>query len=248
MKISICIDAVFRNKDFAESLENINSIGVKYYEFWSWWDKDLNAIKNANKEFDVNTVAFCTKFANLVDPSRRDEYIAGLKESIEAANLLNCKKLITQVGNDNGYSRKRQHKNIVEGLKACVPMLEEAGITMVVEPLNVYVDHAGYYLYSSLEGFDIIDEVGSPNVKLLFDIYHQQIMEGNIIRNIVNNIDKIGHFHAAGNPGRNELYFGEINYKEIFKAIDQSGYDGFVGFEYFPLEDPLKGIKAFIEA
>jgi len=244
MKISICIEALFNGQDFVDSMEKISAIGIRNYEFWTWWDKDLKAIKDANEKFGLNTVAFCTKFISLVDPYKREEYIAGLRESIEAASFLGCKRLITQVGNNNGYSRKIQHKSIVDGLKACVPMLEEAGIVLLVEPLNTYVDHPGYYLSSSFEGFEIIDEVGSPNVRLLFDIYHQQIMEGNIIRNFTANVDKIGHFHAAGNPGRHELYFGEINYREVFKAIDESGYNGFIGFEYFPLEDPLKGIKA----
>jgi len=117
---------------------------------------------------------------------------------------------------------------------------------LVLEPLNVYVDHVGYYLYSSQEGFDIVEAVGSKNVKLLFDLYHQQIMEGNLIRNSTNNIYKIGHFHAAGSPGRHELYIGEVNYPEVFKAIDEAGYRGYVGFEYFPVEESTKGIKVFI--
>jgi hydroxypyruvate isomerase len=84
--------------------------------------------------------------------------------------------------------------------------------------------------------------VGSANVKVLYDIYHQQIMEGNIISTIVKNIDKIGHFHAPGNPGRNELYIGELNYSQIFHAIDGTHFSGYIGLEYFPLEDPKKGL------
>lgn len=122
------------------------------------------------------------------------------------------------------------------------PFLEEAGVTLVVEPLNILVDHPGYYLYSSEEAFQIIDEVGSPNVKVLFDIYHQQIMEGNLISRIQRNINKIGHFHAADNPGRHELYMGEIQYLNVFRAIEETGYRGYIGFEYFPLEEPLSGI------
>ncbi len=246
MKISICIDAVFKGRDFIESMRAIDSVGVKAFEFWVWWDKDLKAIKAANDELGLEVAAFCTKFISLVDAAKRNDYIKGLQESIEAAKFMGCKSLITQTGNDTGYSRDVQHRNMVEGLKACAPYLEKAGVTLLVEPLNLYVDHAGYYLSSSLEGFDLIREVGSSNVKLLYDIYHQQIMEGNLIRNITSNIDGIGHFHAAGNPGRHELYLGEINYNEVFKAIDASGYKGYTGFEYFPAEEPLKGIKAFL--
>ena len=131
---------------------------------------------------------------------------------------------------------------MVEGLKACVPYLEESGITLVVEPLNTRVDHAGYYLSSSDEAAEIMKEVGSPYVKMLFDIYHQQIMEGDLIRRIKEYIPYIGHFHAAGNPGRHELYQSEVDYGKVFAAIQETGYEGCVGLEYFPLDDPEKGL------
>ena len=105
------------------------------------------------------------------------------------------------------------------------------------------VDHAGYYLVRSDEAFAVIDEVASSHVKVVFDIYHQQISEGHLIHNITANIDKIAHFHAAGNPGRNELTIGEIHYPSVFQAILETGYDGFVALEYWPVEDPLAGLK-----
>jgi hydroxypyruvate isomerase len=246
MKISVCVDAVYKGKDFIESLKEISSLGVKAFEFWAWWNKDLKSVKAAKEELGLEISAFCTKFVSLVDSSKREEYISGLKESIEAAKFMGCKTLISQTGNDTGAPREEQRQSMIDGLKACAPLLEEAGITLVVEPLNIYVDHAGYYLFSSEEGFQVVDAVGSKNIKLLFDLYHQQIMEGNLIRNSCSNMEKIAHFHAAGNPGRHELYIGEINYPEVFKAIDAAGYEGYVGFEYFPVEEPAKGIKAFL--
>lgn len=246
MKISVCIDAVYNGKNFTESMKEISLLGVKAFEFWSWWDKDLDEIKSGKDKLNLDVAAFCTKLVSLVDASKREEYINGLKESIEAAKFLGCKTLISQTGNDLGIDRRIQKQSLIDGLKVCSPLLEEAGITLVVEPLNLFVDHAGYYLFSSSEGFEIVEAVGSINVKLLYDIYHQQIMEGNLIRNITSNIDKIAHLHAAGNPGRHELYLGEINYPEVFKAIDLTKYNGYVGFEYFPLEDPEKGIRVFL--
>jgi hydroxypyruvate isomerase len=85
--------------------------------------------------------------------------------------------------------------------------------------------------------------VGSQNVKVLFDIYHQQIMVGNLISRITNNINKTGHFHAAGNPGRNELDTGEIHYENIFREIEKTGFDVYMGIEYFPVDDPEKGLR-----
>ena len=122
-------------------------------------------------------------------------------------------------------------------------MLERAGITLVFEPLNDLVDHIGYYLVRSEQAFAIVDQVASESVKVVFDIYHQQISEGNVIRNAVDNIGRIGHFHAAGNPGRHELTRGELNYAEIFREIRESGYEGFVGLEYWPIDETEAGLK-----
>ena len=247
MKISICMDALYSDKDFVESLKEISLAGVKAFEFWRWWDKDLESIRQAKEGLDLTAAACCTHFISLVDMSKRTDYLQGLQDSILAAKQIGCKTLISQVGNDLGISRDAQNKCLIEGLKACVPLLEKEGIQLVFEPLNTLVDHHGYYLSSSEEAFEIADDVGSPHIKVLYDIYHQQIMEGNLIQRITDNIDKIGHFHAAGNPGRHELYYGEINYPEVFRAIDATAYKGFVGFEYFPIEEPLKGILAFME-
>ena len=112
----------------------------------------------------------------------------------------------------------------------------------MIEPLNTYVNHPGYYLWSAVEGFDIVREVNHKNVKLIFDIYHQQIMEGNIIPNIVNNLDCIAHLHGAGHPGRNEMQFGESDYKNIIAAVDKAGYNGALGLEYRPLLDPVESL------
>ena len=123
-----------------------------------------------------------------------------------------------------------------------MPILEKYGIMLVIEPLNTLVDHKGYYLVTSDEGFDIIREVDSDNVKLLFDIYHQQVSEGNVISNMVNNLDLIGHLHSAGCPGRHELWQGELNYGQIFEAIDNAGYNGFCALEYKPTLDPIDSL------
>ena len=132
---------------------------------------------------------------------------------------------------------------IVDALEQAKPILEEYGVTIMLEPLNTYVNHPGYYLWSSKEGFDIVREVNHPLVKIIYDIYHQQIMEGNIIPSIRDNLDCIAHLHSAGHPGRNELQFGENDYKVIFSAIDKAGYKGACGLEYRPLLDPIESLK-----
>ena len=132
-------------------------------------------------------------------------------------------------------------------LKNVAPLFEDAGVTLIVEPLNILCNHVGYYLDSSYEAFEICNEVGSPNVKVLYDIYHQQISEGNLIPTIRKYFDLIGHFHVADVPGRNEPGTGEINYRNVFKAIEDLGYDKYVGLEYEPTIDTAETIRKVLE-
>lgn len=241
---SVCIDAVLDGKPVSDALQIVADCGIPAFEFWCWWEKDIDELIAARDRLSLKIAACCTKFVSLVDPATRPEYLAGLTESIAAAQRLDCPTLISQVGDFiPGRSRDEQHQSLVDGLRAAAPLLETAGITLVIEPLNEKVDHAGYYLVRSDEAFDIIDEVGSPNIKVVFDIYHQQISEGDLITNITENIDKIGHFHAAGNPGRNEMTTGEINYPQVIAAIQQTNYAGYMGLEYWPKQDPATGLK-----
>ena len=176
----------------------------------------------------------CTTEFNMTAPEKRAEWLSGLRESCAAAKKVGASRLITQVGADTGAPRAEQHGSITAALKEARPILEDSGVTIMIEPLNTLVDHAGYYLWSSAEAFDIIREVNHPLVKVVYDIYHQQVMEGNIIPNVINNLDCIAHLHAAGHPGRCELQYGENDYRVIFSAIDKAGYTGACGLEYNP--------------
>lgn len=243
MKLSVCVDAVFMGMDVEQAISQVKKAGIGAVEFWTWEDKDMDRLKKAARENEIEIVAFCTGFTSLVDPTKREKYVESLKKTIATVKDLGCRTLISQTGEELPLPREEQHTNLVEGLKTCVPYLEESGITLVVEPLNLRVDHAGCYLSSSDEAAEVMKEVGSQNVKMLFDIYHQQITEGDLIRRIKEYIPYIGHFHAAGNPGRHELYDSEIAYEKVFSAIAETGYDGYVGLEYFPLEDVQKGME-----
>jgi len=247
MKISVCVDAVFHGKDLVESVRGLRGTGVCAFEFWGWMDRDLDAIKRVKEETGLEISTFSAKVPSLVDKRKHQGCVEGLKQTLEAADKLGCKRLIATTGNDTGYPHDYQMKVLAESLAMCEPYLRDAGVTLLVEPLNPHIDHAGYFLCSSLEAFSLIDSVGSPCVKVLFDIYHQQITEGNIINNIVENIDKIGHFHSAGLPGRNELFTGELNYPEICRAISAAGYEGYFGLEYFPKSDVMAGLTKTVE-
>jgi hydroxypyruvate isomerase len=243
MRFSICIDALFRGRPQEEALEAVKAAGFDSFEFWGWWDRDLEGLHAKAQNLGLSCRTFCTRMTSLTDPAQRDEYLAGLKESLAAAKKLGVKILISQLGQDTGARRSFQHQSVVAGLKAALPLLEESGVTLAIEPLNGRVDHGGVFLESSDEGFEIVHQVDNDRVKLLFDIYHQQITEGDIISRISANLNCIAHFHAAGVPGRHELDRGELNYPAIFKTLDERGYRGFTGLEYFPAADAVEGLK-----
>lgn len=245
MRFSVCVDALYQ--DIYQGMQEVKDCGLGNIEFWSWWDKDIDKLGTEKERLNLEIQALCTRFISLADPSQRRGYIAGLEETLVVAKRLGCKMIISQTGNDTGMPRNEQHGSVVDGLKECAPMLEAAGITLVVEPLNLRVDHAGYYLSGADEAFEIIEAVKSPNVKVLFDIYHQQITEGDVTRRILKDIDKIGHFHAAGNPGRHELNYSELNYRYILEKIDSTAYPGMIGLEYFPLSDPRQELMRLAE-
>jgi hydroxypyruvate isomerase len=152
--------------------------------------------------------------------------------------------MITCTGNlVEGKSFGEQQDNILNTLTLAADLAHKEGMSLLLEALNSTVDHPGYFLTSSTVGFDLVKKINSPHLKLLYDIYHMQIMEGNHIASIQKNIHLIGHFHSAGVPGRNEIYLGEVNYLPILKAIEDTGYNGYFGLEYWPSEPDEMSLK-----
>ena len=243
MKPCVVLPCFFKNTDFCDAVRSVASIGYDAVELWGWGGIDIAQAKAVLDETGVELISMCTTEFRLTEPSYRDAFLEGLEETCEFASRLGVKKLITQVGGDTGMGRAFQRKAIIDGLSAALPLLEQYGITLMIEPLNTIFDHKGYYLTSSAEAFDIVREVGSPFVKVIFDIYHQQITEGNIIPTVTSNLQYIAHLHAAGHPGRHEPWLGEISYPVIIDAIDKAGYKGAIGLEYFPTTEPLESLR-----
>ena len=243
MKLCVPIPCFFGSMDFCDAIRQVKALGYDAIETYAWKNLDLDAVKKTLDETGIVLLSMCTTEFRMTDPAYRELWLSGLRESCAAAVRLGVKKLITQVGPDTGAPREEQHAAIVETLRQARPILEESGVTIMIEPLNTYVNHPGYYLWSSIEGFEIVREVDHPLVKVVYDIYHQQVMEGNIIPNVTKNLDCIAHLHSAGHPGRNELQYGETDYKVVFAAIDKAGYTGFCGLEYRPLLDPVESLK-----
>ncbi|NHN28855.1 hydroxypyruvate isomerase family protein [Paenibacillus agricola] len=250
MIYSPSIDPIFRNSgyDMDTILRTVKKMGFTAFEFWSWSNRDLDLLEKLVKELELQVGSFCTKAVSLVDPEQREAYVEGLRESLDVAKRFNCRYLIATTGNAlAGVSREAQHQSIVDGLKACAPLLEQTNVTLVLEPLNVKVNHPGYFLESSAEAFGIVAEVASSSVKVLYDVYHQQITEGDLTPTITANLEQIGYIHVADHPGRHELGTGEIAYPFIMQKLRELGYKGYVGLEFIPTGTPEDGLKACLE-
>jgi hydroxypyruvate isomerase len=171
-----------------------------------------------------------------------------LRASLEVAKKFEIPNLICFSGNRNGKSEQEGAENTVEGLNLVKADAEAAGINLVVELLNSKVDHPDYQCDHTSWGVQVVKAVNSPRVKLLYDIYHMQIMEGDLIRTIRDNIEHIAHFHTAGNPGRKDLDdHQEIYYPAIARAIHETGYDGWVGHEFGPKGDAVAALRQAYE-
>lgn len=235
MKYSVCIDALYSGEDITETLFSVKAAGFDTIEFWSWPGRDLEKLETGIRQLGMQVSCFCTDGWSLTDPKEWEPYLEGLKRSISVAKRLGCDKLITQAGPERQeISHQEVLSNIAEGLKRCVPILEKNQITLMLEPLNLQVDHPGYSLAHISEALEILEKVNSKQVKLLFDIYHQQITEGNLLSNIRRALPYIAHFHTAGVTRRGELDEGEINYPYLFAKIKEMGYLGYIGLEYTP--------------
>ena len=245
-KLSVRVEALFRDMNLQQMMEKVAEAGYQGFEFGNWRAQDAEEITKLKSKLGIECAclvgnrAVNPKGMTLVDPADRAAFLAEIQASTEAAKRFETTRLVTLTGNElPGVPREAQHKSIVEGLKRAHDVVAPHGVTLIVEPLNTLVNHQGYYLNHTAEAFEIMREVASPNVKILFDIYHVQIMDGNLIDTIRTNIGSIGHFHVGDVPGRHEPGTGEINYANVFHAIRETGFRDFVAMEYGPSKDPM---------
>lgn len=169
---------------------------------------------------------------------------AELITTIERAAKWKIPNVICFSGNRNGQADALGAEISAENLRKVAKIAEDAGVNLVIELLNSKVDHPDYQCDTTAWGVKVCQMVDSPRVKLLYDIYHMQIMEGDVIRTIRDHHQYFAHYHTAGNPGRNEIDDSqELNYRPIMQAIVATGYDGYVGQEFVPLGDPIQSLK-----
>ena len=179
---------------------------------------------------------------NACQPDRVGEFQEGVGRAIDYATALGCKQINCLAGiPPSGVEPDVVLETFVTNLRFAAAKLKDAGITLLIEPINIR-DIPGFYLTNTGQGRTIIQEVGSDNLKLQYDIYHMQIMEGDLAHTIESSLDIIRHVQVADNPGRNEPGTGEINYPFLFDFLDEKGYDGWIGCEYRPLTTTEAGL------
>lgn len=250
MNYSLCIDLLYleigpAGPVFADTekllagMELAKKTGCQAVEFWDWDTRDWPRLLKKKQELGLEVVALCAKNrGTLADTVTHPQAITGMKETIETAKAFDCSNIIIVANKLPGFTRAESYQNIVTGLKALTALAEKAGVTLILEPIG------GSYFIDSAEPFKMIEEVGSENLKLLYDIFHYQSMEGNITETLKAHAAQIGHIHAAGVPGRHELTDGELNYSYIIRAIKESGYQGYLGMEYLPTMDKKASVLA----
>jgi hydroxypyruvate isomerase len=229
-----------------EALALAREQGYQAFELFNWRDPgEWAGYFEAKKKYGLECACIAANKGvrapgcGLTNPAEREGFLQVLTSPIEAAKKIGARMLVVLTGFEReGVSREEQLSSCVAGLRAAAPILEKAGMTAILEPVNTRVTRPGYFLPSAREGFGILRRVDSPNVKLLFDIYHVQVSDGDIIPQIRENIDRIGHFHIGDHPGRMQPGTGEINYRNVFRAIyelqEAGKFTGYAALEYHP--------------
>ena len=238
-RFAVNIEMWFGSLRFPDRIRAAAKLGFPAVEFWPWRGKDLDAVEMALTE----TGLACAQFTawgfspGLNDPANHERFVEEIEASCEVARRLACERMTVVAGNDRaGVSKAEMHAAVIAGLKLAVPIVERAGVQLILEPMNGRVDHPGHCLYGSTDALHICREVDSPMVKLNWDLYHMQISEGDLCGHLRDGFDQVGYLQLADHPGRHEPGTGEIHYNRVLREAHILGYRGFVGLECYPSE------------
>lgn len=257
IQTDVLIDTFFSDYPLEKRVAHVADCGFKFIETWAGKDAEvLNKIASECRQSGVQLVSVVVTSGNQEDlvPIRKENlqrFVELIDQRTDYALAVGCTQGIITTGQCVvKRSYQEQRLALVDALRAAGEVAESKGYRLNLEPLNTEVDHPGYFLDNPFEGAAIIKEVALGSVRLLYDIYHMGIMSGNQTAFIDHNIQLIGHFHAAGIPGRQELFEGETDYQFLLKRINAAGYAGFFGLEYIPRlegKESLKKAAAYLD-
>jgi len=252
----VCIESMYTEIPFIKRFEAAKKDGFNFVEFWGWTDKNLADVKKAASDAGITINGFDGHSGySMIDPNHKKPYIDFLKKSIDTAMLLNAPSVTILSNALNQGAVVNQYAELSDtvkkcsmfaALEECARIAEESAITVNLEALNTITDHIGYYLVNVRDAAEMTRLIGSPKLKILYDVYHMQLNQGNLCGNISACVDQIGHIHAADVPGRHEPGTGEINYHRVFEHLETCGYSGRIGFELFPKTSTEAAVKAIM--
>lgn len=251
-KISLMLWTVFNRMPFEQRLEKAAEAGYHNVElvgeFEKWSDADYQTVARKRRELGIQFDATGGLRRSLTDPAQRDAFLAEVKAILPAMDKLECPALIVLTGNKvPGMSHEAQHASCVEGLKRAADIVQPKGCKILLENIDPE-ENPKYFLTSVAEGFDVIREVNHPHVRFLYDFFHEQISEGNLIEKLEKNIALVDLVHIADVPGRHEPGTGEINYTNIYKKLAELHYDRYAAMEFLPTGDEVTSLRTAREA
>ena len=250
MNFAANLTMLFTEYDFLDRFEKAYKYNFKAVEYLFPYDYNPEQLKNLLNEFNLKQALHNLPAGDwnngdrgiACHPDRTDEFREGIDKGIEYAKILNCNQPNCLIGIPHDDISQKELKNtIISNLRYASDKLKNAGIILLIEAINT-IDIPGFYLNTTKQAKEIINEVNSDNIFIQYDIYHMQIMEGNLSLTLRNNIEKIKHIQIADHPGRNEPGTGEINYNFLLKYIQSIGYKGYIGCEYNPYSNTEDGL------
>lgn len=259
LKRDIHIESLYTELPFEQRFAAAKQDGFDFVEMWGWDNKDLPAVKKLLDKHGLKLAAMSGDGPlSMCDPVNKAAYIDYIKQAIAAATVVDCKTLVIHSDSledwpqyakpmSGVYSDATRYCAMFDVLKEITPLAEAAGITFVLEALNIEKDHCGNFLNTTKQSIDLVAAINSPNLKILYDAYHMYLDEGKICETTEKYLPWIGHIHIADAPGRNEPGTGVINFKNFIKHLAKIGYTYSVGFELYALNNTAEAVKAIRE-
>jgi hydroxypyruvate isomerase len=247
-KFAVNIEMWFTKLPFLDRIRQTAALGFPAVEFWPWANKDLDATLKLTQELKIEIAQFTAwDFKpGLNNPKNHKAFVKAVQDGCRVAKQLKCRKMTVVAGDDQpGMTQEEMHENVITGLKMAAPIAEDHDVMMILEPMNIRVDHKGHCLYGSAPAIRICDEVKSSHVKINWDLYHMQITEGDLCGHLAEGMKagQIGYLQLADHPGRHEPGTGEVHYNRVLKQAHDLGYRDYVGLECRPKDGELAAAK-----
>jgi hydroxypyruvate isomerase len=249
--LSACIELLFaeEQRPVEERIRAAGAAGCEAVELWTWRDKPLDALAAAATEAGMEvTMTIVEPQGRIVDPACHEAFLAAVADSVVAATRIGCRALAVTSGLERPEaSAEEQDDAIAAALRDAAPIAAEHGVTLLLEPLNTRVEHPGTYLSSTTHGLDLVERVGRPEVRLLYDLYHSVMMGEPPEEVLAGRGHLIGHVHVADSGGRHEPGTGEIDWPRALAALRAAGYRGPIGLEYIPTVESAASMRVLQE-